>query len=307
MLELKNITMRFESYDKSQDQTVLGGLSLTIPSGCIYGLVGPNGTGKSTLLRLIAGVYQPESGDVTLDGVPIWNNPEAKRRICFVPDDLVFGPGADLRQQARFARTINPQFDKARFAELTGLFGLAVDKPLRNFSKGMKRQAAIALALAGHPDLLLLDETFDGLDPVMRNLVRKLLYAEVLDRGATVIAASHSLRELENTCDRLAILEGGRVLYETDMDKIQSTLCKVQVAFPEAKPASFFEGLGLAPLSFEQAGTVTTMVLRMDKSEAEAALRAVDPLLLNVLPLDLEEIFTFELEQAGYAVRSLLV
>ena len=307
MLEIQNVTMRFRAYDKRQDQTVLNDLSLTVPSGCVFGLVGPNGTGKSTLLRLISGVYAPEGGSITLDGAPVWDNPDVKRRICFVPDDLSFEPGADLRRQARLMRTIDPRFRMTRFNELVDLFGLAVDKPLRTFSKGMKRQAAIVLALAGHPDLLLLDETFDGLDPVMRNLVRQLLYAEVLDRGATVITASHSLRELENTCDRLAILEGGRILYETDMDRMQSSLCKVQVAFAEARPQAFFEGLGLSPLSFGQAGTVTTMILRMDREEAETILSGAEPLLLNVLPLDLEEVFTFELEQIGYAVRNLLV
>ncbi len=298
--------MRFRGWDKKQDMTVLDGLSLTIPSGCVFGLVGPNGTGKSTLLRLLAGVYAPEKGSIRLDGAPVWDNPDAKSRICFVPDDLSFAPGADMRQLARVAGGVSPRFDKARVTELAGQFGLKTDKPLRTFSKGMKRQASLVLALAGRPDVLLLDETFDGLDPVMRGLVRQLLFSEVLDRGVTVVAASHSLRELENTCDRLAILEGGRILYETDMNQLQTSLCKVQVAFADARPQAFYEGLGLAPLSFEQTGTVTTMVLRMERAVAEDVLLAQAPLLLNVLPLDLEEVFTFELEAAGYAVRNLL-
>ena len=307
MIEIQNVTMCFRAYDKRQDQTVLNGLSLTIPSGCVFGLVGPNGTGKSTLLRLLSGVYAPENGSIRLDGETVFNNPAAKSRICFVPDDLTYAPGATLASEARMARAVNPRFDRDRFNELTGQFGLAADKPLRTFSKGMKRQAAIALAIAGHPDVLLLDETFDGLDPVMRGLVRRLFYAEVIDRGVTIVAASHSLRELENTCDRLAIIEGGRILYETDMERLQSSLCKVQAAFTEAKPREWFEGLGLSPLSFEQAGTVTTMILRMDREQAEAVLSAEGPLVLDVLPLDLEEVFTFELEQTGYAVRDLLI
>ena len=307
MIEIRSVTMCFHSYDSRRTQTVLDGLTMTIPSGCVFGLVGPNGTGKSTLLRLLAGVYAPGSGDILLDGVPVWDNPDVKSRISFIPDDLLYSREADMKQLARHARRINPRFSPERFASLAAQFGLETDKPLRTFSKGMKRQAALVLALAEMPDVLLLDETFDGFDPVVRNHVRQLLFAEVMDRDMTVVTASHSLRELENTCDRLAILDGGHVLYETDMDAVQSSLCKVQTAFPEARGAAFYEGLGLAPLSLEQEGTVTTMILRMDCAEAEAVLRAQNPILLNVLPLDLEEIFTFELEKTGYAVRNLLV
>ena len=298
MIKAENIVKKFDQF------TALNGISCNIPSGCIYGMVGSNGAGKSTFLRLMSGVYRPDEGQITIDGEPVYENPAAKGKIAFVPDELYFLPGATMDRMAALYQSIYPNFDHERYAYLAEAFGLNPRKQLNTFSKGMRRQAAIILAISCKPDYLFMDETFDGLDPVMRNLVKGLICQDVAERNATAVIASHSLRELEDTCDQLALLHKGGVILESDIGDLKTTLFKVQIAFKDEYGISRFEGMPL--LHFSKKGSVTNLIARGDREELVTRLREMNPLLLDVLPLTLEEVFTYEMEALGYVFHDVL-
>ncbi len=298
MITATNVTKRFE------DTIALQSLNCSIPEGCVYGLVGSNGSGKSTLLRLISGVYRPETGRITIDDSEVFDNPEVKKRIVFVPDELYFLPHANLRRMEQLYASVYERFSHERFEQLLQEFSLNPNKMLTTFSKGMRRQAATILALSCNADFILFDETFDGLDPVMRNLVKNLLYGEVLERRATAVITSHSLRELEDTCDQLALLHKGGIIFESDVEHLKTSLFKVQIAFGEEYDRSRFEGIDA--LSYEKQGSVATMIVRGDRAETEAKLRAMGPVLFEILPLSLEEVFVYEMGQRGYEFSEVL-
>lgn len=227
-----------------------------------------------------------------------------KSRLAFVPDDWYFLPGASMRRMAALYRAAYPTFDMARYRELTAAFQLDENKSLQNFSKGMRRQAATILALSCRPDYLLLDETFDGLDPVMRHLVKRLICEDVVERQATAILTSHSLRELEDTCDQLALMHRGGVVFESDIQNLKTSLFKIQIAFLEPYDRERFAALDL--LHFSKRGSVANLIVRGDRERTVALLRAMQPAVLDVLPLTLEEVFTFEMEALGYHFDSVL-
>ena len=292
MIQVNGLTKKFGDF------TALSALDCTIPSGCIYGMVGSNGAGKSTLLRLICGVYKPDQGNVTLDGKNVYENPSLKARMVFVPDELYFLPQSSMQRMAQMYASIYPGFDYARFDELTQSFKLNPKANLNTFSKGMRRQAATILALSCRTDYLFLDETFDGLDPIMRNLVKKILYADVAERGATAVITSHSLRELEDTCDQLALLHKGGIVFESDVQNLKTTLFKVQIAFGHDYDHTFFRGFDV--LNFTKHGSVSNLIVRGDRDKVVEALRMKSPILMEVLPLSLEEVFLYEMESLGY-------
>lgn len=298
MIKAENVVKKFEDF------TALNGISCNIPSGCIYGMVGSNGAGKSTFLRLVTGIYQADGGTITIDGEPVFENPSAKGKIAFVPDELYFLPGATMDRMAMLYGAIYPDFDRQRYNRLAEAFGLNRSKPVNTFSKGMRRQAATILAISCRPQYLFLDETFDGLDPVMRNLVKGLICQDVAERNATAIITSHSLRELEDTCDQLALLHKGGVILQSDIGDLKTSLFKVQIAFCEEYGISKFEGMPL--LHFSKKGSVANMIARGDREALVARLKAMNPLLLDVLPLTLEEVFTYEMEALGYAFHDVL-
>lgn len=299
MICAKNLTMKFDDF------TALKRMNCEIPEACIYGLVGSNGAGKSTFLRLISGIYRPDSGEVTIDGQPVYENPEVKNRILYVPDELYFLPQANMERMAELYSSIYEKFNYERFYNLTKTFGLNPKANINTFSKGMKRQAATILALSSMPEILLFDETFDGLDPVMRNLVKQVIYNDVLERKTTTIITSHSLRELEDTCDQLALLHKGGIVFESDIQNLKTSLFKVQVAFKEHFDRTKFEGVDM--LNYTQAGSVATFIARGDRDAVSASIRAKNPLLLDVLPLNLEEVFIYEMEALGYAFKDILM
>ena len=298
MIKATGLTKKFDDF------TALDNLTCTIPQGCIYGMVGSNGAGKSTFLRLIAGIYRPNGGAITIEEQPVYENPAVKQRIAFVPDELYFLPGANLRRMAAFYAAAYPTFDRGRFNSLLEVFRLSVSKPLNTFSKGMRRQAATILAISCRPDYIFFDETFDGLDPVMRNLVKSLICQDVVERRATAIITSHSLRELEDTCDQLALLHQGGIVLESDIAQLKTSLFKVQIAFPCEYDRSFFQWADV--VHFSKRGSVANMILRGDREETAARLRAMQPSVLDILPLTLEEVFTYEMEALGYAFSDLL-
>ena len=298
MIKADNVTMKFG------DHTALNNLCCAIPDGCIYGLVGSNGAGKSTFLRLISGVYRPCVGEITADGERIYENPKIKNKIMYVPDELYFLPQSNMQQMAHFYSAIYESFSFCRFEELVKLFGLNKKANINTFSKGMKRQAATILALSTMPQYLFFDETFDGLDPVMRNLVKQVIYNDVLERKTTTIITSHSLRELEDTCDQLALLHKGGIVFESDIQNLKTSLFKVQIAFGEEYGRERFEGIEI--LNYHQLGSVANIIVRGSREEITARLKAMSPLIIDVLPLNLEEVFIYEMEALGYDFSAVL-
>ena len=298
MIRASNLTKQFGDF------YALRRLNCTIPEGCIYGLVGSNGAGKSTLLRLISGIYRPDGGLITVDGQRVYDNPSVKNRLVFVPDELFFLSRASMNRMAELYARVYERFSRERFEQLTKLFALNPNQNIATFSKGMKRQAATILALSCNADFILFDETFDGLDPVMRNLVKTLLYDDVLERKATAVITSHSLRELEDTCDQLALLHKGGIIFESDIGNLKTSLFKVQVAFSEEYDKTKFADLSI--LNYTQHGSVASMIIRGDRDESSAKIKAMQPLLFEILPLSLEEVFVFEMDALGYAFTDVL-
>ena len=299
MICAENVTKKFDGF------AALRGLNCSIPESCVYGLVGSNGAGKSTFLRLISGIYRADAGTVTFDGVPVYENPEVKGKILYVPDELYFLPQSNMNRMAQLYRAMYPNFSDERFTELVKTFGLDPSANINTFSKGMKRQAATILALSSMPRYLFFDETFDGLDPVMRNLVKRVIYNDVLERKTTTIITSHSLRELEDACDQLALLHKGGIVFESDIQNLKTTLFKIQVAFSEKYDRSNFSEIEM--LSYTQVGSVATFIARGEKEAVTAKIRAMSPVLLDVLPLNLEEVFIYEMEALGYAFKDVLM
>lgn len=292
MINTSHITKTFEDYDALHD------VSCTIPKGCIYGMVGSNGAGKSTFLRLITGIYKPNQGTITIDDQPVYENPAIKEKIAFVPDELYFLPGANMLRMAKLYQSIYTNFSMERFDFLTEAFRLDPKKNIHTFSKGMKRQVAIILALSAKPDYLIFDETFDGLDPIMRKLIKGILMEDVAERDATVIITSHSLRELEDTCDQLALLHKGGLVLQNDVDDLKTSQFKIQIAFNYEYDSKLFEGLDIK--YFMKSGSVSNLIVKGDHDATIAKLNALNPILLDVLPLSLEEVFMYEMEALGY-------
>ena len=300
MIEARNVVKAFDGF------RALDGLTMTVPRGSIYGLVGPNGAGKSTLLRHVTGIYRQDSGSVLLEGNPIYENPAAKARIASIPDELYYFLSASTRDMMRFFKGFYPRFDGARYEALKDVFTTINEKqPIRRLSKGMQKQAAFWLALCCRPDILVLDEPVDGLDPVMRRQVWSLLMGDVAQRGTTVLVSSHNLRELEDVCDHVGILSRGRVLIERSLSDLQENLVKMQVVFQEKEMPRMPEDLQILHVS--RVGRIHTLIVRGGATEVTNRLAAFGPILLEALPLTLEEIFIYELGGEDYAVRDIVL
>lgn len=295
MIKTNKLDMYFGSF------CALNKLTVSIPEGCVYGLVGSNGAGKSTLLRILSGIYRPTAGEVSIDGQPVYENPAIKDKIVFVPDELYFLPQSSLWEMGRMWARLYSDFSFERLRTLAERFELDMTHSISTFSKGMKRQAAIILALAARPKYLFLDETFDGLDPIKRNAVRSIIYDDIIERGATAILSSHSLRELEDTCDQLALLHHGGLVLESDIQNLKTALFKLQVGYTQPIDRSHFAGIDI--LSYHLTGSVATLIVRGDREQLRAELmaRSPAPAILDILPLSLEEVFIYELDALGYS------
>ncbi len=297
MIEVKNVTKRFEDFAALRD------LTMTVPTGAVYGLVGPNGSGKSTILRHITGVYRQDAGEVLVDGQPVYENPAVKARIAYIPDDVFYFPQAGVREMMQYYKGIYPAFDAGRYEKLKEVFQLDEKQPIRRMSKGMQKQAAFWLAMCQMADILVLDEPVDGLDPVMRRQIWGLLMADAAERGLTVLVSSHNLRELEDVCDHVGILDHGHLLLERSLSELQENISKVQLALPDDRPLP--EGLDLVHETIS--GRLRTLILRGDPDETLQKLQECEPLFLDAVPLSLEEIFIYELGGADYAVKDILL
>ena len=296
-LELKGLTKRFGAH------TALDALDMSVPSGSVYGLVGPNGAGKTTALRHMTGVLRPDSGEALADGEPVFENPAVKARMAWIPDEVFYFPQASVNDMMRFYAREYPGFDAGRFEKLAGAFPLDRRTPIRRFSRGMKKQAAFWLALSLRPEALILDEPVDGLDPVMRRQVWSLLLADVAERGTTVLVSSHNLRELEDVCDRVGIINSGRMLLERGLSELQENVSKIQ--FVPAEGRGIPDGLDVMHVS--GAGRLKTLIVRGRPEAALALLEAEKPVFVDVLPLTLEEIFIYELGGAGHEIREIIL
>ena len=300
MIQVRNVVKTFDGF------RALDGLTMTVPRGSVYGLVGPNGAGKSTILRHITGIYRQDSGEVLLEGEPIYENPAAKARISSIPDELYYFLSASTRDMARFLRGFYPKFDRDRYQTLRGVFAQVDEKqPMRRLSKGMQKQAAFWLSLCCRPEVLVLDEPVDGLDPVMRRQVWSLLMADVAQEGTTVLVSSHNLRELEDVCDRVGILSHGKVLIERSLTDLQENLVKMQVVFQEREMPKLPADMEV--LHVTQVGRIHTLIVRGNATDVTNRLAVYAPILLEALPLTLEEIFIYELGGEDYAVRYVIL
>ena len=297
MIEIKELKKSFGGFQ------ALDGLSLTVPTGSVYGLVGPNGAGKTTAIKHLTGVYRQDSGEVLLDGAPVFENPVAKEKIAYIPDEIYFFPQAGIKDMAAFYKGVYPKFSEDRYRKLGEAFGLDEKAPIKRFSRGMQKQAAFRLAMSLMPEVLVLDEPVDGLDPVMRRQIWTLLLADVAERGMTVLVSSHNLRELEDVCDHVGIIHAGKTLLERSLSELQDNMVKVQLVLPEGAPLP--EGLNI--LHESRVGQVRTLILRGRSEEISAAVAAAGPLFYDLLPLTLEEIFIYELGGEHYAVRDVLL
>lgn len=293
MIQAKDLSKAFGKKE------VLSNLRCEIADGCIYGLIGANGAGKSTFLRIASGIYVADKGMVLFDGEDVFDNEPLKAGICFVSDDFWFPNGTTVCGAGDFYASFYPSFDKAFYREHTQTLKLPWGGRISSLSKGMKRQVVLLCALACRCRYLFFDETFDGLDPVVRNYMKRLICAAVAENGATVILTSHNLRELEDICDHLGILYQGGILFEGDVNNIKTNICKVQTAFPEGAGEVLLECLPI--LSRKKTGSVHTLIIREEAKQVREKLMAYQPLLLDILPLTLEEVFIYEMEVLGYA------
>ena len=300
MIEVQAVSKAFEGFQ------ALDKLTMTVPTGSIYGLVGPNGAGKSTILRHITGVYQQDSGIILVDGETVYENPAVKEKIADIPDDLYYFGSASTRDMARFYKGFYPRFDENRYESLKDVFRTVDEKrPIRRLSKGMQKQSAFWLALCCRPEVLVLDEPVDGLDPVMRRQVWSLLMADVAQDGTTVLVSSHNLRELEDVCDHVGILSKGRVLVERSLNDLQENLVKMQVVFQTRELPQLPEDMEV--LNVQQVGRIHTLIVRGTAEEITNRLAVYSPILMDALPLTLEEIFIYELGGEDYEVRDVIL
>ena len=293
MLEMKNVTKTFGSFKALDD------LTMTIPQGAVYGLVGPNGAGKSTAIRHLTGIYRPDSGSITLEGLPVYENPNVKATIGYIPDDIFYYPSATLEDMRKFYRGIYPTWDDTLFEKLEAIFELPRKSPIRRFSKGMQKQAAFQLTLSIRPEILILDEPVDGLDPVMRRQVMSLILSDVAERGTTVLISSHNLRELEDVCDHVGIMDHGKMLLERSLADMQGSTHKLQIVGDVPQ--------GLEVLHESSSGRLKTLVVRGDAEDLRRTVAAAEPAYFDVLPLSLEEIFIYELGGVNYAVKDIIL
>ena len=298
MIEVRDVVKKFDGF------AALDGASLSVPTGSVYGLVGPNGAGKSTIIRHLTGIYRQDSGTVAIGGESVWENAALKSRIAAIPDDWYYFNQASVRDMMRFYKGFYPNFSMERYEKLKEVFHIDEKKTIRRLSKGMQKQVAFWLALSCMPDYLVLDEPVDGLDPVMRRQVWSLMMGDVSERGTTVLVSSHNLRELEDVCDHVGIMDHGKVLLERSLAQLQDNMVKLQVVFQDGVtevPAD------LPVLHASKVGRIHTLIMRMNAEEATARLSTYNPMLVDAVPLTLEEIFIYELGGADYAVKNIVL
>ena len=300
MIELIELEKNFD------DIKAVNHVSLSINDGEVFGLVGTNGAGKSTLLRMISGVVKPDEGIVCVNNRPVYDNPEIKKTIFFISDDQYFLPNSTPEEMCDYYAGIYENFDKTRFLKLCSAFNLNPRRRINTFSKGMKKQVSVLLGICAGTKYLLCDESFDGLDPVVRQAVKSLIAADMTDRELTPIIASHNLRELEDICDHIGILHQGGVILSEDLQDMKIKMQKVQCVFNSDEDCEkALDGLNI--LIHETRGRLHTITIRGEREEVERAFKMGNPVFFEVLPLSLEEIFISETEVVGYDIKKFIL
>ena len=297
MIEVKNLVKQFDGF------RALDNLNMTVPDGAVYGLVGPNGAGKSTIIRHMTGIYRQDSGELLIDGAPVFENPALKSRIAYIPDDIFYFSNATIQETANFYRSVYPSFDNARFQKLGALLELDPKRQMRRLSKGMQKQAAFWINVSLHPDILILDEPVDGLDPVMRRQIWSIVMSDVAENGTTVLVSSHNLRELEDVCDHVGIMNKGKLMIERTLSDLQEGIVKIQLALPDGETLPD----GLEILHRASTGRLQTLIIHGSAAEIQARLVLCKPLFVDIVPLTLEEIFIYELGGADYEVKDIVL
>ena len=294
MIEVKDAVMQFDG------KNALDGISLTIPEGCAYGLLGSNGAGKSTLLRALSGIYRLNSGEVRIDGDEVFDNAPAKERVFFINDETVQFNNMTLTEMKNYYKRFYSSFSEELWQKLYSALNLPLKKRLNTFSKGMKRQAAVICGIACRTPYLFLDEAFDGLDPTMRIIVKQMLIDAMMDNGLTVIFSSHNLGEIDEFCDRVGLLHAGKVVFDRELDSVKGSVFKIQTAFDAPVTKEQLSGGGVDILHMETSGSVTHIIARGDRDVIRASVEKHSPKLYDEVPLSLEEIFVYEMEVLGY-------
>lgn len=298
MIKITNLSKKYD------DTYVLDNLNCNIKDNCIYGLVGANGAGKSTLLRLINSVFLPDKGSIKVDDEEVFENEKIKQKMVFVSDDLFFYPSYTLLDTAKYYKALYKDFDMEYLKELAALFKLDLNKKVSTFSKGMKRQCALICAIATNCKYMFFDETFDGLDPIVRNTMKKIIAKVMEDKKTTIIMTSHNLRELEDICDNLGLLYKGGILFESDIDSLKTNMFKVQICLKEDFDKDTFKDLEV--LSYKKTGSVATLIIKDSNNKSKKMLEKLNPIILDYLSLTLEEIFIYEMEALGYEFNKLV-
>lgn len=299
MIEVIGVTKAFDGTEALQN------VQMHVKKSSIYGLLGTNGAGKTTLLKILAGIYKQDTGKVHINGVSIFENVNMKNKVMFLADIPYFFSHYTVRQMANYYKSMYEAWNEERFQMLHNIFTLDVTQKIHRFSKGMQRQVAFWLALSSMPDVLILDEPFDGLDPVIRKKVKNLIVQDVAERDMTVLVSSHNLREVEDFCDHIGILHKGKMLFEKELDDLQSNIHKVQVAFKGEDPEALLHPFHV--LYSEKRGSVTLMIVKGEKADILKYIQQLNPILFDVLPLSLEEIFVYEMGDTGYAIQNIMV
>lgn len=297
MIEIREVTKKYGKF------TAVDKLSMTVDKGSVYGLVGYNGAGKTTLLKTVAGIYHADGGSVTVDGVDVFDSADVKRRMFYVPDDLYFNYNSSIEKMAKFYAGYYPKFSFETLDKLCGVFKLDKTARINSFSKGMQRQAAIILGMSTLPEILLLDESFDGLDPAKRSLMNNMLIEYAADRECSIIVSSHNLHELTDICDHIALINGKRIVLDCSVDDISASRCKFRAVFADEKSREDFADFDIK--RFDKDGKIVTLSLGGDPEENEKKLNAMSPLLVEKYPLTLEEIFLEEMEDTDYDFKEI--
>ena len=298
MIQFKNVSKSFDGFQALED------LNLHVKKGSIYGLIGVNGSGKTTLIKHLTGAFKPDKGEITIGGEPVFDNIQVKETVGYISDDLYFFAMYNLKDSSKFYKKLYPRWNQERYRQMLEQFGLSETKRLSKFSKGMQKQAAFILAMSAMPDVLVLDEPIDGLDPIVRKMVMKYIVEDVSERQMTVLVSSHNLKEMEDICDSIGILNKGRMVIERDLDDLKSDVNKVQVVFPEGTSDDIFNGLNI--LFREKRGSVDLLIIRGKMEDIEAQLRKGEPFIFDILPLTLEEIFIYEMGGVNYEIKDIL-
>lgn len=299
MIKAREIVKTFDGFH------ALDGFEMTVPKGSIYGLVGPNGAGKTTIINHLMGVLRQNEGVIIIDGENVWENEDLKQRVLCINDDWYFYPSFTVKQMARFYEDIYKNFNRERYEKLGEVLKIEENRQIRRLSKGMKKQMAFRLVLSAMPDVLILDEPLDGLDPVMRKQIMNIIISDVAERDMTVLVSSHNLRELEDICDYVGIIHNGKMIVEKPLDDLKGNILKVQMVFSDSFPDALKDEIDI--LHFSSIGSVNTIIVKGEASLVEETIKKYNPVVFDKVSLTLEEVFIYELGGLGYDFSHIIV